>query len=367
MIIKSILLYTVLMIFSYASLHASPPFCIKNILLSHVYEESDFNHLLYPIASPSREGYLKVSHIHSLYYATYGNPKGIPVVILHGGPGEGCCNDLTRFFDLSRYYVIMFDQRGSNRSTPFASMEENSPQHSVDDIETLRKHLGIEKWLIFGGSWGSTLAILYGQSYPERCEGFILRGTFLGREQDYLHLMYGMGEMSPRAYENFLKHIPETEHLDLFSAYYQRIMDPNPDIYMPAARAFIAFDAHCVNFQSNALTVAKALKNDESVYSVSKHFFYYSMHKFFLKPNQILSDMDKIKQIPAIIIHGKYDIVTLPRGAYELHKKWDNSTLWMIHNGGHTSAESAIASALATAADFFADQLQNKSLKSPSS
>ena len=300
---------------------------------------------------------MPVSEVHSLFYATYGNPNGIPVVVLHGGPGEGCHDVFTRFFDLNRYFVVMFDQRGSMRSKPFASMHENAPEFSVDDIESLRKHLGIEKWLVMGGSWGSTLAILYGQNYPEHCVGFILKGVFLGREQDYLHLLYDMGKLFPKAYEAFLSHIPENEHSDLLSAYHKRIMHPDPEVHMPAARAFIEFDATCVHFSSNPLAVEKTLTNDPLVYCVSKTFFHYAMNKFFLENNQILSGMDKIKHLPAILIHGKYDAVTLPELSFQLHQKWDNSTLWMVPQGGHASSEPAVASAMATALDFFASLL----------
>ncbi len=313
------------------------------------------SHPLYPISKPSCEGYLSVSEIHSIFYATYGNPNGIPVVVLHGGPGEGCNNSLTRFFDLNRYYVIMFDQRGSMRSTPFASMEENTPEHSIADIEALRKHLRIGKWLVLGGSWGSTLAILYGQSHPESCNGFVFKGVFLAREEDYLHLLYGMGKFFPEAYEKFLNHLPKEERLDLLLAYHRRIMDPDPEVYMPAARAFIEFDATCVTFTSNPLAVENVIKNDRNVYCVAKHFFHYSMNRFFLKPAQILSDMDKIKHLPAIIIHGQYDVVTPPENAYKLHQKWDNSILWMIPQGGHSSSEPEVASAMAKALDLFAN------------
>lgn len=316
-----------------------------------------FSHPLYPITEPITEGYLPVSSTHTLFFATYGNSNGIPIVVCHGGPGEGCSNLLTRFFDLNRYYVVMFDQRGSNRSIPFASMEENNPKNSVSDIELLRKFLNIEKWLVFGGSWGSTLALLYGQTHPEHCEGFILRGVFLGRKKDYLHLLYGMGRLAPHAYEAFLNYIPKEERIDLLSAYYKRIMDPDPSIYMPASKAFIEFDTICAYFSRNELAIQNILSNEQAVYNISKHFFYYAMNQFFLEPNQILLGMDKIKNLPAIIVHGMSDIVTLPENAYALHQNWDASILWMISNGGHTSIESGIGSALATALDLFADMM----------
>lgn len=322
-------------------------------LSSHVYEEPIFDHPLYPVAPPINEGYLKVSDTHTLFYATYGNPSGIPIVVCHGGPGEGCSDQWTSLFDLSRYFVVMFDQRGAMRSIPFATMEENTPQNSVSDMEGLRKFLKVEKWLVFGGSWGSTLALLYGQAYPENCLGFILKGVFLGREKDYLHLLYGMGELSPKEYEGFINYIPEEERSDLLNAYAKRILHPDPAIYMPASLAFLEFDAHCVRFSKDEAAVKKILKNERAVYCVAKHFFYYSINRFFLEENQILLGMEKIKHLPAIIVHGKYDIVTLPENAYTLHRAWDASTLWMIPNGGHTAAEKPIASAIARALDLF--------------
>jgi len=311
------------------------------------------DHLLYPVTTPRQEGYLPVSKTHALFYATYGNPKGLPVVVLHGGPGAGCDDTLSRFFDLTRWHVVMFDQRGAMRSKPFGCMEENTPQHSVDDIEALRKHLGIEKWIVFGGSWGSTLALLYGQAHPESCLGFILRGIFLGRKQDTHHVLYGMGKMFPEAYEACLHYIPEAERNDLLSAYYQRIMDARPEVHLPAAQAFIRFDMTCATHLPNPELVEKFLKNDCLTLGMARAFFYYAMNDFFLTPNQILSSMDKIAHLPAIIVHGRWDAIDLPEMAYLLHKNWKGSTLWLLNQGGHTDKDPAIASALAIATDFF--------------
>ncbi len=332
--------------------------CIPaNISFPHSNEEVSFNHPLYSTGKPREEGYLKVSEIHTLFYATYGNPRGAPVVILHGGPGAGCNDGLSRFFNLDYWNVIMFDQRGAMSSTPFACMEENSPQHSVEDIEVLRKYLGIEQWLVFGGSWGSTLAILYGQKYPERCAGFILRGIFLGREQDYLHVLYGMGKIFPEAYEPFLNYIPIEERQDLLSAYYRRIVNPDSKIHIEAARTFMRFDATCSTHTPHPEKVEKLLQNEKLIFSMTKAFLYYSTHRFFLEPNQILSNMDVIKRIPAIIVHGRWDAIDLPEMAYSLHKKWDNSLLWMVTHGGHSADDPAIASALAKGTDFFAEKM----------
>jgi proline iminopeptidase len=324
----------------------------------HCCREVHFDYPLHSTAEPREEGHLKVSAIHSLFYAVYGNPQGIPVVILHGGPGFGCSDALSRFFDLNLWNVVMFDQRGAMRSTPFACMDENSPQHSIEDIEALRKHLGIEKWLIFGGSWGSTLGLLYGQAHPERCTGFILRGVFLGRQHDYLHLFYGMGKVFPEAYEPFVNYIPPEERQDLLSAYYRRIVHPDPEVNRKAALAFMRFDMSCSAHASQPEALEEVLRNDKLVLGVTKAFLHYSMNRFFLEPNQILSHMHTIQHIPAIIIHGRWDAICLPEMAHSLYQCWANSALWIVSQGGHSSNDPAIAAALAKATNSFAEKLK---------
>lgn len=315
------------------------------------------------VATPNNEGYLAVSEKHTLFYATYGNPKGMPIIILHGGPGVGCDDTLSRFFDLSYWHVIMFDQRGASRSTPLGCMEENSPQHSIDDIEALREHLGISKWVVFGGSWGSTLGLLYGQAHPERCLGFILRGIFLAREQDYLHLFYDMGKIFPEAYAPFFHHIPKEERGDLLSAYYKRVMDPDPAVHLPAAKVFMKFDAICSTHLPNKESVEKFISNDALTLSIVRAFIYYSFHHFFLEPNQILNHMQRITHLPAIIVHGRYDAICLPEMAYLLHQNWENSALWVVPDGGHSANDPTISQALAKAADHMMEQLNVQKLE----
>lgn len=319
-------------------------------------QEKSYQHPLYPIVKPKSEGYLQVSKVHSLYYATYGNAEGIPIVVLHGGPGMGCSDKITQFFDLEKWHVIMFDQRGAVRSLPLACMEENTPQHSVSDIETLRKSLGIDKWMVFGGSWGSALALLYAQEHADRCLGLILRGICLVREEDYLHLLYGMGKIFPEAYEQLVNYIPESERDDLLSAYYRRIMDPNPEVHMPAARTFIKYDFICGTHLPDPENVAKILENDQVVISLAKAFFYYSIHQFFLEPNQILSNLDKITHLPAIIVQGRWDVICPPHMSYMVHKRLQNSRLWIIPDGGHSAYDPPIGAALAEATDIFANK-----------
>lgn len=307
---------------------------------------------MYPEQKPYKQAYLKVSELHSICYATYGNPAGVPVVVLHGGPGAGCSDTMSRFFDCRRYHVIMFDQRGCGKSNPFLSFEQNSPQHSVQDIETLRVHLGIERWVVFGGSWGSTLALLYGQTHPERVLSFILRGIFLGREQDYQHLLYGMGKVFPESYEPFLEYIPQSERDDLLSAYYQRLMDPRPEIHLPAAKCAMTYFTSCACHLPNAQHVQSVTENEPLSLCIARHFFHYSKHRFFLTPNQLLANMSVIEKIPAILIHGRWDAVDLPEMAYLLHKNWSASKLWIIPDGGHIAKDPAISAALVKATDL---------------
>jgi proline iminopeptidase len=328
-----------------------------DVSFTHSCEERSFDRPLYPLAKAREEGYLQVSEQHILFYAVYGNSDGIPVIILHGGPGGGCSETMAQFFDLNQWNVVMFDQRGAMRSEPFGCMEENSPQHSVNDIEALRKHLGIEKWVIFGGSWGSSLALLYGQEHYEHCIGFILRGVWLVREQDYLHLLYGMGKIFPEAYEPVINHIPEEERHDLLSAYHHRVFDPDPAVHLPAARIFMRFDFICSTHLPYPAYVEKMMQNDKLVLSVAKAFFQYAKNNFFLEPNQLLSRMEKITHLPAIIVNGRWDAICLPEMAYSLYKSWSNSQLWFIPDGGHSTSDSSIAGALVTATDIFAEAI----------
>lgn len=329
-----------------------------DISFSHSHEEVSFEHPLYPVTQARLEGVLKVSEKHTLHYALYGNPKGIPVVVLHGGPGAGCSDSMSRFFDLNVWNVVMFDQRGAMRSVPFCCMEENSSQHSIHDIETLRTHLGIDKWMVFGGSWGSALALLYGQEHPESCTGFILRGVFLGREQDTLNVLYGMGKIFPEAYVPFFDYIPEEERGDLLSAYHRRIFDPDPNVHLPAARVFMRYDSICSTHLPASSAVEEVVKNDRLILSMTRAFLHFAKNDFFIEPNQILSCMHMIEHLPAIIVHGRWDAIDLPEQAFSLHQKWNNSKLWMVSQGGHSANDPAIASALAQATDFFVEEIK---------
>lgn len=299
----------------------------------------------YPIEAPSQEGYLRVSETHSIYYATYGNPKGLPIVVLHGGPGAGCNDAMTRFFDLTRFYIVMFDQRGAMRSMPFASMEDNTTQDLVEDIERLRSHLDIKQWVIFGGSWGSLLGILYGEAYPQSCKGFILHNISLGRPQDLLLFKEPSGEM----YEALLHLIPVEERDDLLAACYHHLMNPDPSVHLPLARAFLRY--YALRIQT-PFTEA-SLQNDRFVLSVARALVHYFSHSLFLTPNQALLQVEKIAHIPAIFIQGGRDANFAPDQAYMLHEYWTNSLLWIVEGGRHGGEDPATELALIKATRKF--------------
>lgn len=311
----------------------------------------------YAIEVPLTEGYLQVSEKHQIYYATYGNPNGVPIVVLHGGPGIGCSDEYTRFFDLNNWHVIMFDQRGAMRSKPFACMEENTTWHSVTDIEKLRIHMGIQQWVVFGNSWGSCLALIYGESYPESCLGFILEGTFLGRDKD-ISFFRDMGKVSLSAYADFLTNIPQEEQNDIPKACYQRLMDPDPEVHMSMARALMRYHLVNTNNPPSAEIIQKTLSDDHFILSFIRTFVHYAIHQCFLQPNQVLANVSKIVRHPCIIVHGSLDTVCpLEQGAL-LHENWPNSELWIIEGAGHSCREAAIANALAEATKTYILKMQ---------
>jgi len=312
---------------------------------------------LYPQTKPYNEGHLKVSEDHSIYFAEFGNPNGIPVVTSHGGPGSQCYATWTTFFDPAIYHVVMFDQRGAGRSVPFASMENNTPQLGLEDIEQLRNHLKIDKWVLFGGSYGSFLSILYGETHPENCLGFVLRGIFLCRELDYKHLFYGMKASYPEAWQEMVEIIPESERHDLITAFHKRVMDPDPVIHMQATRAFMRFDTLCAHLVPTKEHLDKVNTDIISTLGVGRAFIHYAANAFFVEENQLLNNLSRIAHLPAIIVQGRYDVICPPQGAYDLYQQWPRSELWYISNAGHASSEPGTSQGLREAMDLLPSRL----------
>ena len=296
---------------------------------------------LYPPISPFEHGFLEVDEIHKLYWEQSGNPQGIPVVFLHGGPGSGTSPIQRRYFNPENYRVVLFDQRGCGKSIPYASTKNNTTWDLVLDMEKLRKHLKIEKWLIFGGSWGSTLGLCYGIQYPNRCLAFILRGIFLARRDELDWFLKGIGHIFPEAYDNFQNFLPETEQKNLLVNYHRRLMNQDVDVHLPAANAWNTYEAQCsVLIPKNA---EPFVSSSVALARLEAHYF---INEMFLRDKPILDNLHILTNIPAIIVQGRYDIICPTRTAFQLTEEWQNSKLKIIPNAGHSAAEPSIQSAL---------------------
>jgi proline iminopeptidase len=308
--------------------------------------------VLYPISNPYHEEYLQVSSLHTIYVGQFGNPDGIPVLVVHGGPGAGCEPFWSSFFDPKIYRVVMFDQRGAKRSIPFAEMDQNTPQLLIQDMELLREHLGIERWYLFGGSWGSALSLLYSESHYERVLGLVLRGVFLGRERDYNHLFYGMRATRPEDWEEMVSAVGgDPSGANLIDLMHNQVMNPDPLIHLKAAHAFMRFDTLCAFLLPKQEVIDEMDSNDADALGVGRSFIHYSKNKFFIEENQILNAIKTVESIPTIIVHGRYDIICPVSQAFELHKSMIRSELWIIPDAGHASSEPSIKRALKAAMD----------------
>ncbi|MBV6447752.1 prolyl aminopeptidase [Nitrosomonas sp.] len=307
---------------------------------------------LYPEIQPNRQGTLALDNIHTMYWEESGNPAGTPVVFLHGGPGAGSTPAHRRFFDPAYYRIVVYDQRGAGRSTPLGETRDNTTPHLINDLETLRQHLGIERWLVFGGSWGSTLALAYGEAHPERCLGFILRGIFLCRKQEIDWFLYGLRNLFPEAWRELVAPLSEAEQTDILSAYYQRLMNPDPAIHMPAARTWSTYEGSCSTLLPNPATV-NYFASDTVALGLARMEAHYFMHDIFLPKNSLLDNVHKLHNIPATIVQGRYDAVCPIVSADDLHRAWPQAEYIIIDDAGHSVWEPGIQAALIRATDRF--------------
>ncbi len=312
---------------------------------------------LYPEIATFREGRLRVDDLHELYFEESGNPKGKPVVFLHGGPGGGTEGKQRRFFDPARYRIVLFDQRGCGKSTPHASLERNTTWDLVADIEKLREHLGIERWQVFGGSWGSTLALAYAESHPERVTELVLRGIFLLRksEIDWFY-QNGASTLFPDYWEDFLAPIPEAERGDLVSAYYKRLTSSDAAVRSAAAKAWSVWEGRtsCLIPNEGLVERMEADAFAEAFARIECHYF---MHGGFLDEARALLHPErvaKIRKIPAVIVQGRYDVVCPMTSAWDLHRAWPEADLRVVRDAGHSAFEPGIASELVAATARFA-------------
>ena len=312
---------------------------------------------LYPEIEPFETGRLPVGDGHELYFEQCGNPDGKPVVFLHGGPGAGCSPKARRFFDPRRYRIVLFDQRGCGRSTPHASLVANTTWHLVADIERLRMHLGIERWQVFGGSWGSTLALAYAQTHPNRVTELVLRGIFMLRlwELEWFY-QAGADALFPDAWDDYLAAIPPVERGDLMSAYYRRLTSPDPQVQVEAARAWAVWEAR-TSFLYQDLRHVEASSADLFALAFSRIECHYFVHGgFFDRDDQLLANAYRLRGIPAVIVQGRYDVVCPARSAWDLKQAWPEADLRIVPDAGHSAFEPGNAHELILATDRFADR-----------
>lgn len=312
---------------------------------------------LYPELKPYAEHRLAVDAPHELYLEESGNPDGIPVLVVHGGPGGGCEDYYRQFFDAERFRIILMDQRGAGRSTPLAELEGNSTGQLVADMERIRQFLGIDQWVLFGGSWGSTLSLVYAETHPERVLGLILRGIFLCRPKD-IHWFYqeGASRVFPDYWEDFLAPIPESERHDLVSAYYKRLTSSNELEQIQAAKAWSIWEGRCATLHPNA-RVVEHFGHPHVAIALARIECHYFMNQAFLEPDQILRDAGRLAGIPGIIVHGRYDMVCPLDNALALSDVWPEADLRIIRDAGHSATEPAIVDTLMHACDDMADRL----------
>jgi proline iminopeptidase len=312
------------------------------------------NRELYPPIEPYRTDFLPVSDLHTLYVEECGNPEGKPVIFLHGGPGGGTVPIYRQFFDPQRWRIILFDQRGCGKSLPHAELTENTTWHLVADIESIRQHLGIDKWVVFGGSWGSTLALAYAQTHPQRCAGLILRGIFTLRPEE-IRWFYqsGASYLFPDAWETYLAPIPQEESHDLLTAYYRRLTHPDKAVQLAAARAWSVWEASTSKLIPDLSLIDKFSEESFAIAFARIECHYFVNGGFFETPDQLLSNAQQLRSIPGVIVQGRYDVVCPMKTAWELHQAWPEADFVIVPDAGHSATEPGIVTALIEASDRF--------------
>lgn len=309
---------------------------------------------LYPPIEPFQHGMLQVSPVHNIYYEQCGNPEGQPVVFLHGGPGGGIVPEYRRFFDPAAYRIVLFDQRGSGQSTPHASLEENTTWHLVSDIERLREHLGIETWMVFGGSWGSTLALAYAQTHPSRTRALFLRGIFLCRPKEISWFYQeGASAIYPDVWEEYVRVIPEEERGDMLQAYHRRLTSEDEQVRLEAARAWSIWEGSTSKLFPDEDMISHFGEAEFALAFARIECHYFMNNAFFETDNQLIENVDQIRQIPTVIVQGRYDVVCPMMSAWALHRAWPEAEFHVIPDAGHSVTEPGIASALIEATDRF--------------
>ena len=316
---------------------------------------------LYPALEPYNVLHLDVDELHTIYVEECGNQDGIPVIFVHGGPGAGCSENHRRYFNPRDYRIIIFDQRGTNRSTPRACVEKNTTQDLLHDMEAIRERLNINQWLLFGGSWGTTLLLLYAQAYPERVLGIVARGTFLARKQDldWFVADQGVNTIFPDFWQDFIANIPKEERKDIVDAYYRRVHDEDIEVSQQAIRAWAIWSGRVVTYLLTAIDHKNFAPEDmEAATQEVKIETHYAKHSYFIEENQILRNVHKLPNIPIHIIHGRRDLTCLLEASWDLHKVLPQSTLEIVRDGGHLAGTDTMVDALIKATDEMVKRLR---------
>jgi proline iminopeptidase len=312
--------------------------------------------VLYPAVAPQRTGRLALDPVHTMYWEECGNPRGVPAVFLHGGPGGGIAPDHRRYFDPAFYRIVLYDQRGAGQSAPLGELRDNTTQHLVSDLERLRVHLGTDRWLVFGGSWGSTLALAYAEAHPERVLGLVLRGIFLAREWEIRWFMTQMRNVFPEAWNAFAGFLPEAERDDLLGHYYRRLTSVEPSVHMPAAHAWSRYESSCSTLLPDPDLVAH-FDEDAVALAIARIESHYFVHRLFLTDDALLGGVARLRSIPGCIVQGRYDIVCPIRSADDLHRAWPEAEYIVVPDAGHSAREPGIARELVAATDRFRERL----------
>ena len=309
---------------------------------------------LYPLVEPYDAGMLPLDDIHTMFWEVCGHPQGVPVLFLHGGPGGGCSPEHRRFFDPAAFRVVLFDQRGAGNSTPLGEITDNTTAHLVRDIEALRAHLGIGKWLVFGGSWGSTLALAYGQAYPDRCLGFVLRGIFLGRPGEIEWFLYGLRQIFPEPWRKFAEMLPPEERRDLLRGYLKRLFHTDARVQKAFARAWSEYEGSCSTLLPNPDLVRHFADEALGLARLEAHYF---AHQCFLTPEQLLDNLYRIHHLPASIVQGRYDMVCPIANADELARAWPGARYAVVTDAGHSVWEPSVRAAVIREVELFKQAL----------
>jgi len=311
----------------------------------------------YPVTEPTRSGHLQVSDLHALYYEESGNPQGKPVVFIHGGPGSGTDAWQRGFFNPALYRIVLFDQRGAGKSRPHAALEQNTTWDLVADIEKLRTHLGIERWQVFGGSWGSTLALAYAETHPERVTELVLRGIFLGRKRELNWLyQFGASEIFPDAWQTFVGLIPPAERDDMVRAYHTRLTSSDAETRLAAAKVWSGWEGKVSKLMPDATFVAHYEEGEFALAFARIEAHYFINRCFMPEDDHLLRNVGRIRHIPAVIVHGRYDICCSISNAFDLHRAWPEAELIVVPDAGHSAAEPGNSRALVAATERFAER-----------